>query len=236
MAFPTIQTADTKNGTVVSNSTSWTLTYPTNIQAGDLLLLFVASDGNNSINVGGLPAGWIQSDTVPFNHDGDGAVTVMFSCKLATGAETGDFTMTVSSSEQGAWRIFRVTGWSGTIATGVASANAGGGGSSLTPDPPSLSPGWGALDILWFAACGVDTSRAITGYPANYNLVNTSDASGGSGGATLGLAARNLNTGLAENPGTFSIGTSDDWGAITIAVRPAAVSLLKPMRAAVLGV
>lgn len=219
MTFPTVQDGDTKNGTQTSNSTSWTGTYPTNIASGDLLLMFVASDGNPAVT----STGWTQVGT-----DAVSACNVNCLAKIAAGTETGTFTISVSASEQGAWRIFRITGWFGSglptsnnahDGAGVDSAGALGGASS-TPDPPNLDPGqWATEDTLWFATCGVDTSRTISVFPLADR--NSSDVSGGAGGATLGLCSTNSAV-SSLNPGTFTISTSDDWGALTVAVRPAA--------------
>jgi len=60
VAFPIIQTADTKTGHVTANSTSWTLTYPTNLVSGDLILAFVATDGDPSMT---FPANWVRDAT-----------------------------------------------------------------------------------------------------------------------------------------------------------------------------
>jgi hypothetical protein len=221
VASPTVQTTDTKNGTVTSNSASWTLTYPTNLASGDLILAFVASDGDNNMT---FPAGWTQ------NFIGSSsAVTLNFAKKLSNGTETGTFSVT-GASEQGGWRVFRITDWEGTIGTIFSNLAASGSvveeatnGSSSTPDPPSLDPvNWATEDTLWFAACGVDTSRTISVYPLADN--NTADVSGGSGGATLGLCSTNSAVSSLD-PGTFTISASDDWAAVTVAVRPAAAAV-----------
>lgn len=238
MSFPVIETADTKNGTVVSNSSSWTLTYPTNLASGDLILAFVATDGSPSYS---FPAGWVL---VNGNVVGNGgAVQGQVAKKLSDGTETGTFTLTLGASEQGAWRIFRITGWEGTLGTtwdntnaasgSVTIARVSAGGASSTPDPPNLDPlNWATEDTLWIATCMVDTSRTISVYPLADN--NTADVSGGAGGATLGLCTLN-DAVSSKDPGTFTISTSDDWGAATVAVRPAAAagpaaSLIYPPR------
>lgn len=210
MAFPTIQTADTKNGVVTTNSNSWTLIYPTNIAAGDLLIAFVAADGFPSLT---WPANWVGIGAT----SGGAAVVLAVRYKIALGSESGTFTVSLDATEQGAWRIFRITGWHGT--TPPDSASIDGGGSSQFPDPPNLNASWGAADNLWFASCGVDTSRTISVYPYPDN--QTADVSGGSGGATLGLCTKNLNA-SSDNPGTFTISASDDWAVETVVVRPAA--------------
>jgi len=223
MAFPTIQTADTKNGTVASNSASWTITYPTNLASGDLILLFLGADGAGAITT--MPAGWIASG---FQL---GAVSISIAKKISNGTETGTFTTNLAGSEQGGWRCFRITGWEGTIGTtfdgsatdgAVTGPGSPGGGASQFPDPPDLDPAnWGTEETLWFATCGVDTSRTISVYPLASN--NSADVSGGSTGATLGVCSTNSAVG-SLNPGTFTISASDDWGALTVAVRPAAAS------------
>lgn len=222
MAFPTIQTGDTKNGTVTSNSNSWTCTYPTNLASGDLILGFAAADGAADFT---WPADWISTPVL-----GDGACRGSVAKKVSTGSESGNFTLGLSASEQGAWRIFRITGWEGT--GGATFGNSGSGDGSVvlvkdaagvtssTPDPPSLDPvNWATEDTLWFAMCVVDTSRTISVYPLADN--NTADVSGGAGGATLGLCTLN-DAVSSKDPGTFTISTSDQWGAATIAIRPAA--------------
>lgn len=224
MAAPTIQTADTKNGVQTSNSTSWTATYPTNIVAGDLLLLFVAADGNSvSVTVSGFSN---------INARGSGANTLDVLGKTAAGTETGNFTISLDS-EQGGWRIFRITGWFGGLpsavnlhdGTGVDGVTPNIGTNNL-PDPPSLDPGqWATEETLWFAACSADTSRTISVYPLADN--NTADVSGGSTGATLGVCTTTSAV-SSLNPSTFTISASDDWVATTIAVRPAAATFSPP--------
>lgn len=228
MAFPTIQTADTKNGTVASNSNSWTLTYPTNLQANDLILAFVATDGNTAPT---WPGGWGRK-----RAGSSAAVSCHVGAKLSDGTETGTFSLGLSANEQGGWRIFRITGQFVTsIIDGVSEdciANTSGSGASSTPDPPSLDPtSWDVEDTLWFAVCAVDTSRTISVYPLADN--QTADVSGGANGATLGVCT--LNDAVAsKDPGTFTISASDDWVTVTLAVRPAAAatpaSLLLPNR------
>lgn len=225
MAFPTIQTADTKNGVQTSNSTSWTgLTYPTNLVSGDLILAFVAWDGQAQST---WPTDWTRSQEI-----GAGAVGGAIGYKISNGTETGTFTLTLNNSEQGSWRIFRITGWFGSgvpdnqnsfVASADGAAAAGAGiTADANPNPPSLDPGnWATEDTLWFAVCMVDTSRTISVYPLADN--NTADVSGGAGGATLGVCTTNSAVSSLD-PGTFTISTSDDWRTVTVAVRPAAAA------------
>lgn len=224
MAFPQIIDADTQSGTVRSNSTTWMLTWPTNLQSGDLVLGFIASDGVSD------PAGsTIQQ--FPNGHSPESSAGVLtFFKRKSDGTETGTFTVTFANGEQGAWRIFRITGWSGVLGTntvftnfvaedGDVVAEVRHSGSSQFPDPPSVDPlNWGTEDTLWLAACAVDRSRTISAFP----LIDhqTADVSGGNNGQTLGVCTANSAT-SSLNPSTFTISASDDWACVTIAVRPA---------------
>ena len=220
MAFPSVQAGDTKSGTVTSNSATWTLTYPTNLASGDLILAFAGIDGG-----GTTPT--ITGFNVYSNDNGN--VECLVASRISDGTETGTFSMSLGRSEQGGWRVFRITGWfgSGLPASAITTPVDGNGlslalstGASTTPDPPSLDPAnWATEDTLWFAACGVDTSRTISVFPLADN--QSSDVSGGAGGATLGSCSTDSAVGSLD-PGTFTISGSDDWTTYTVAVRPAA--------------
>lgn len=234
MTFATIQTADTTSGTVTSNQATWTLTYPANIAANDLLIALMAGDGSAPAGTGSdWPAGWV------FNISGVAAVQLSYAKKHATGSETGTFNLTGAGSEQGAWRIFRITGWDSATGIGSAfdnSANAGAvcvattAATTGSPDPTGLNPNnWDIEDTLWIAACAIDTSRTISAYPLADN--NTADVSGGSTGATLGICTANSAVALLD-PTTFTSSASDDWGAATIGIRPGAPPAAVPRHSA----
>jgi hypothetical protein len=216
VAFPTVQDADTKSGVVTSNSSSWTLTYPTNLADGDLVYAFVATDGAPSFS---FPAFFTHSGAT-----GPSAVKLGRAWARSDGTQSGNFTLTLGAAEQGGWRVFRITGIFADSDLGnvVADATTETGSPSSTPDPPSLNPStWDVEDTLWIAACAVDTSRTITLFPTLYTNTS-SDVSGGAGGATLGLCRREQGLLASEDPGSFTISNSDDWAAATIAIRPAA--------------
>jgi hypothetical protein len=228
MAFPTVADADTKNGTVTSNSTTWVMTYPTNIAADDLLVCFVAIDGGSATLT--FPAGWLVKVGVATSAN-QGYLVL----KIATGAETGTFNVT-TPSEQGAWRIFRIpaASWFGG-SLGTFNTDDGDGigrttttGASANPDPPSHTAAWGVADTLWFTWLSVDTSRTVSDFPDQF-LSTFSDVSGGAGGATLAGGRWENGLSATVNPNTFTISSSDDWVAGTFAVRPAAAVATDPV-------
>ena len=218
MAFPQVSDADTQSGVQTSNSTSWTCTFPTNIAAGDLLLAFFGIDGAGPRTASATD--W--SNLVSEASDGSASLDVLY--KDAVGTETGNFTATISGSEQGCWRTIRIpaASWWGVVAEGVAVANTTGSG--LTPDPSSLNPsGWDIEDTLWIAAAASDHGdTTYTLFPLNYTNTSAQE-SGGAGGAALGIAR--LESAVAsENPGAFTTDASEGWVADTIAIRPAAAA------------
>jgi len=208
MAFPQVQDADTTSGTVTANTQVWTLTYPANIVSGNLLMVFLAHDGGSAI-------GWS-----PFTGLGsftEGTVVLGVAYKFADGTESGTFTLDMGASEQGAWRVLRITG--AHASTPPETANFGSSGT--TPDPPNLNPtNWDVEDTLWFAAVAADHGNTnTTAWPLpddNFDL-----ASGGATGADLGMCRDELAQ-ASLDPGTFTIDQSEGWITATVAVRPAA--------------
>lgn len=226
--YPFVADGDTTSGTVTSNSSSWTLTYPTNIGAGDLLVALIACDGS------AIPTSGMSSWGI--NYRGSGANELTVALMAAAGTETGTFAVGLSASEQGSWVIYRIPAgtWSGnTVGSGntdlssgqhnlPAYATAAATSASLNPDPPSVDPSeWATANTLWFAVMSADTSRTVSAYPSSPDtFTNTGSlVSGGSNGATLGWARLEQNA-ASVDPGTFTISNSDDWVAATIAVRP----------------
>lgn len=216
MAFPVLQASDTTSAAVSASSASWTLTYPTNVQAGDLLLL-VAAAGLN-ISVSSLPSGWVSGGQ-------QGTRSVVLSKKLADGSETGTFTLTLNAPSVGTWRVYRVTGWAGTLGSVFANDGSSGdvvvvsttGAGAPTADPPNIIPfNWVSADTLWLAAVGYNTFSGLTSYPANFPDNQSTEASTNTG---LGVATLSA-TASSEDPSTFGFDSNVTYAAASIAVRP----------------
>src|SRR3990172_7549288 len=118
MAFPQVSDADTQSGLQTSNSNAWTGVYPTNLAAGDLILLIGAADGTSG-TLTGAPTGWGTFQ----NYGSEGSVRLWCAAKVSDGTETGNFTISLAASEQGCWRTLRITGWWGTLSTGYTFNN-----------------------------------------------------------------------------------------------------------------
>ena len=238
MAFPTIATSAV--GDQTSNSTSWTITYPSSIASGDLLLVIISSDGTATASDAATGFTLVRAAV-----DGDTAANkiVIFE-KIADGTETGTFTYTNSGSEQGSWLALRITGWygSGLPANGAGQQD-GDGMSIVSYAPAATSPGtailvgvsggamnpanWDVEDTLWIACGAWDSTPTATAKDANYTYpTGMPRTSGGAGGAGLAVSYRE-NAVASEDPGDYTISASENWVSAFIAVRPAAAAVTR---------
>lgn len=201
---PTIETTNSGTG----SGTSHAISMPAGISAGDLLLVFFATDGDNTIT------NW-QTFT---ELDSESYTTANFGAmgyKYAAGSDT--LTITTSVSEPSAHVTYRISGHdSGQIPEASTVAE----GNSNTPTPTGVTPTGGSKDYLWFGVAGCDR-RTFTDYPAGYDLDQLTSNSGGAGGCSVAAAGRNY-TGDTETAGNFTIDSGDTWTAWTVAVHPIA--------------
>jgi hypothetical protein len=214
MPFPSVRSQI--SNVVTSNSNAWTITYPATISSGDLLLLNVGSDGNPTITA--VAAGFSVLFSAPGTGNACRGATLV---KVATGSETGTFTLNLTASEQGVWRVQSFQGWHGIISGGVE-ASTGTTGDSTAPNPDSLTPSWGSDQNRWIACYAADDGRTdATSYPTDYDLNQVNDSSGGASGAGFGAAGRDFE-GTTQDPGVFAVDLSQEWIAWTIAIRGSA--------------
>lgn len=215
MAFPTVVTSTTSSES--TDTTSHTVDMPASVASGDLLIAGVAVDGSNTIT---WPTGWTLIKTVD-----EGEVTHSTSYRKSDGTEGASIEVESSTSQGSTHFCYRITG-NEDPGTQAPEVSTGATGSNNTPDPDVVTVG-DARDYMFIATMGSDRSRTITTYPTNY-ADNNITLQGGTGAATIGAATRELNTATDENPGTYLLSGSEQWGAMTITVWPsAAVSTIK---------
>lgn len=210
MAFPTVATASFSPESV--NTTTHDVVVPTGTSSGDLM---VAIFGLDSVEpVLNMPGGWVSI----LEETGSGGQTLSLWYKIA-GASESDFTYDTAGAETSANRVLRITNWHGTTPPEGDSAS----GSSANANPPSLNPsGWGTEDTLWIACYSIDGNATASAYPTNYDDNQFTDHGGSAGAPAIANATREL-AAASEDPGTFTH-TAEQWGAGTMAVRPAGVA------------
>jgi len=210
-AFPSVATTNTSTSS--SRTTSHTVSLPASIAAGDRLICMSGWNESFGATSPSWPAGWTQKT---FQANGS-STSLEVRERFADGSEGASITVTTSASTRAAHVCYRITGAHTTLPIEVGTAATG---SSANPDPPSLTPSWGADDILWIAIAQTIAGVSYTGDPASYANGLTADATNGSSGSSIRVVRRTLNA-ANENPGTFTV-TSNPWVAQTIAVPSAA--------------
>jgi hypothetical protein len=146
--------------------------------------------------------------------------------RVADGSEGATNAWTLSSATRGAWAVYEISGAEspGTQAPQIGTTATG---SSVNPNPPSVSVTGGSKDILAIALFGMageqaDDETLVTSFPTNYTLGQVEKTCGVAGtnlGGMLGAAARQVTT-SAEDPGTFTAIDNAAWRAQTIVVHP----------------
>ena len=206
----------------VDSTTTSTLTPTFNFgftaNAGDLIVFGVCVDAG--VTGIGWPAGWTElQEAVPTN------ARAAVGYKIATGGETSvQLTGTGTADRwEGVFHRIPTGEWHGTT---VPEAPAAATGSSANPDPPSVTPSWGAEAaniFIAYAARDDSVANTITAYPTNYSTAQADSNALTSAGNMGGAARINANV-SPENPGTFTISASETWAAFTVAVRGAGSS------------
>lgn len=90
------------------------------------------------------------------------------------------------------------------------------GGTTTSPNPPALTPGYGNQEYLWIAGVYHSASGSTSAAPTNYTNLATSET----GNVGLATAIRTL-TAASEDPGTFTWGTARTAGQFTLGLQTA---------------
>lgn len=205
MTFPTLAGSNTSSVAVAS--TSHPVALPASVGAGDLLIIISALSGGGSFS--GLDG--FTSLLTPSGVAGQ----VLY--KVATGSEGGFANLTTLATRTSASGSYRITGYSSSPEGAKTDFTSG-----TNPDPPSLTPSWGALDTLWIAGCIVTGSGnpAVSAYPASYTNTITVGVESGANDQCIGAATRQVNA-SSQDPGTFTLSpVGATVTAVTVAVKP----------------
>jgi len=216
MAFPSVRAVGTDYNT--TGATSHVIDMPDSIVSGNLLFCWFSHDDESSQETVTWPAAKPWTEFV--NADTGSSAGINIAYRIATSSEDASITVTTGTSEAVSAKIFEVQNWHGSAAPEATTA----AGASGDPDPPNLAPTWGAADTFWIAMCGLNGGTGAWTYPTGYTGDQYSLVTGGAGSTGLGLCTKAANA-ASDNPapGAFS---SSGWAAATVAVRPAAGSVL----------
>ncbi len=215
--FPNVVGTATSAKTSITGTTH-TVSLPSGIEAGDLLLIFWA-DATNVATAPNTPSGWTQL----YSDNSNGGYFRICWYKVADGSEgvSIDITAGEERSAHSSYRIAATT-FQGSPFAGTAAS-----GNNQNPDPPSLTSGFGNVNTLWIASAHSSGDNSNINAPNNYgNLINGTTGTGTPANqyARILTARRNRNA-ATEDPGTFnSYDKNRQWAANTVAIRGATVT------------
>ena len=214
-AYPVV--AGTATSAEVNRTSTHNVDLPPNIQSGDLLLIFWA-DASPSTNIT-PPNGWnVLYNTSQSGGFGTGYRRAAY-FKVANGTEGSTAVFNTSDIERSAHNSYRILG--GTY-QGVPASQSVNSGTSTTPDPPSLTSGFGATQTLNGSLLAHAASNSSLTAPSSYTdliEINTGTDQGNDDRyATMGTSRRFTET-ASEDPGTYNLTQSALWGANTVAIQ-----------------
>jgi len=204
--FPQIESG-TAIGQETVNATSHSITMPTNVQSGELILALIGIDGTEEpvINTGVSGNNWTIEDSDNTSNTGQ----VIW--KIAEGSNA--LTLTTTNSEKCGFIVYRINYF--LPADPVKSTHAT--GSTINANPPSNTGDYGAVNYLWITCAITNDATIATSAPTDFSNLLTTPITTSS--APVNTSDREFNTGVAYDPGNFT-NTVVAWLAITIIVNP----------------
>lgn len=220
-AFPVVASSITS----VSNSAvaSHTVNLPASIAAGDLLVIGIAAARRNASSsrvdaIFSTPGGWTQQLQAVNPANGEDVRLAVY-YRIASGAEGASVNISTSNGSRTASVALRVTGAEGSIVSAHAVANA-----QTASDAPDLAPAWGAAKTLWLffdAFSKHSTPSPGADGPTGFSTTIASATTLTSVSGCAIRAAWKQDQVAALNPAALAFGTTADFVAATVAIRPA---------------
>lgn len=215
MVAPVI--ASKSSRTEISNVTSLTLTAPSGIADGDVLLIVIALDGDPTAFVNQSGGGaWVQISPVNGDKAPVSRATLYVIYKIASG-EAGNYTTTWTNAQQGQGFMYRITGAiGGDEVQDLNNLN------SLDTDPSTaLSFLTDSADTLALAFHAIDADRITNGQADGGIGWTTEDIieSGGSTGAACGVSRKTIGVIAFTLDSTQALSLADEWATRQIVIR-----------------
>ena len=218
-AFPTVESVGEIAITSLTSTPS--IPYPATVNNGDLLIVIASfGEGNYQTDIT-EPTGFTKLYAEP------GGMTTTHHAvflKKADGTESGNAEVTLSysgspSTSKGTMQIYRITGWSGTIADIEYALSTG---SDDSPNPPTLAMTSGVAKNLWITVVhSYNDDESVSAYPATYSNGFNLAHGEGSNASTRTASCRREKETDTENPPTFTLSGSENYSVSTIGIRPA---------------
>lgn len=208
--------AGTANSFQSIPSLTHTISLPSGIQPGDLLMVMWTDSYNTGLSSIGIPIGWNYLYNVNYVF----AYRRMVMYKLASGTEGPTITIYTNVLERSTHNSYRIAAgsYTGLPVSGTLFSL---GVQSAYPNPPALTSGFGNVPTLWLATShSTGDNNLFTPFPPTgfTDLITAYTGAAGNSHCRMTSARRELSA-ASVNPDTFALASPVYWGANTIAIR-----------------
>jgi hypothetical protein len=198
------------NSSTVTAATNVTVNVPT-VNNGDVLLAFVACGGNSTTALTvSTPTGWtlINSIDAPSTF----STPSLYIFGRTANSEPASYNFVSSGSNS---IVAAIAAYNGDYVTLSSPVSGTASGESANPTAPSVTATGQSIVIR--AMIG-DANQTVT-YPSSTVGRFTGQETGTGNGCTFAFSDEPVLTSGATGTGVFTYGASDQWGAITVALR-----------------
>lgn len=211
--FPIIKDIQTGNSSSATSAHSVQL--PSSINVGDGFIVAIMGKDAGTIST---PSNWVKLGE---RIEGSDSVFAVFALD-ATGNEGGmGVTFSSASASTSAHIILHIVDWGGSIVSDIDIASFGFTSGTTSPDPPSITAGWG-LDTNLFVSfvAATDDDATFTSAPANYlNLTQQVTGGGTDNGGEIAIATRHYES-ASDDPSAFQLSESEFAMFTTLVIKP----------------
>ncbi len=214
MAVPVVQSqsADT---VVSTNGDNIVITKPSGVVSGDLMLMFLSTDGNTVLNT---LSGWTVVEETTTSAGDKCTLTIL--SKVAGGSEPADYTFTGGGNQTRAGIIFRIDGQHATFKDVSGIDNTG---NSNTPTAPTVTTT--VANCLVLCSYAQDDDSAPNTHPGSTTELADFDSGGGASPAsTLGVASYTQVSAGATGTRAWSDANNVQWIGCQVAIAPVAAA------------
>ena len=184
-----------------------TLTVPSGVNIGDLLVLILATDDNETVNT---PSGWTF---INVGDGGNAGPTLACYYRVANGTESPNYTITWGTNERAAGAIVRYSNVNTTNPIGVSGPNTG---NNVSPTSPSINTSNNNSFIVRVYAA--DRYYLSGTYPSGHTGRFNITPGNNNNSVSLGMADQVQTTAGLTGTAVFSLTSAEQWRAISFSI------------------
>ena len=190
--------------------TSHTVSLPSDIEAGDLLIAAVTTDGT----IITFPAGW---NTILSQAAASGS-QMKIAYRDADGTEGATITVTTALAAESTHASLRIYGAEDPGTQAPEGSSTFGDTTTDPINPPSLTPTGGRKNYLWLSFAAFAQPPAVSAFAVPAPYINPQYEADGA--AFVMTTCERTKLAASEDPGEYTVNGSREWIGATVAVHP----------------